>query len=83
MPKIKRSQTEEQDNQFRAAIAYGIEMKGLTVDEIARYIDVSLPTFRKHKREPSKFTIGEFRKLCNRLDFTPEQVCGICGVKYT
>lgn len=83
MPKLKQSQTEIQNNQFRAAIAGASELHSFTVEELASYLGIAPNTLRDHKRNPERCTLGEFRKLCNKLGLTATQVCNICGVKYT
>lgn len=73
MPKQEISEEEQKNRLTRAYIAKGMELYGLTEDEVAVKIRCVKRTFQNKRKRPETFTLKELRKLCIVLKLSKEE----------
>ena len=83
MPKLRATPQEVREQALLKAIARSSVELGLMSDSaIAGYLGIGQTTFSARKR--SKFRRTAFEDvlfMCQRLKFTPDEVCAIFGIK--
>lgn len=82
MPRLRQTAEEEMDEITRKYIRSRISFYGMKTPEVARMLGVSKSTVDNRKKDPSKMTIEEFRKMIKKWNFTAKEVCQMLGVPY-
>lgn len=72
MPKLKPSETEEQNKKTKACIVKCMAMQDMNDEEVANKLHVTKRTFQNKKKRPETFNLGELRKLSTILKFSQE-----------
>lgn len=67
MPKLKPSANEQMDREVRAAVNAGQERKSLNDERTAKMLGISKGTYQRHKREPERICLAEFRRMVKLL----------------
>lgn len=81
MPKLKISETEEENRRTRAIISYGMSKEAITDLDIAKRICHSDRTVRNKKKRPETFTLSELRILVKLLKLNDQQIVELVGIK--
>ncbi len=67
MPKLKPSATEQMNREVRAAVNAGQERNSLSDERTAKLLGMSKGTYQRHKREPERICLAEFRRIVKLL----------------
>lgn len=81
MPKLKRSELEEENNRTRAVIAYGMAREEISDKEVGQRICRSERTVFNKKKHPETLTLAELRVLVKMLKLDERQIVELIGVK--
>lgn len=71
MPRLKPSPQEDRNRIIRAIIVCNQERYALSDESVAKYLNMSLATFRKKKARPVNFDLMDIHALSRYLKFTP------------
>lgn len=77
MPKLKPSPQEDRNRLIRAIIVGNQERYAISDESVAKYLNMSLTTFRKKKARPVNFDLMDIHALSRYLKFTPVQAASI------
>lgn len=77
MPRLKPSPQEDRNRIIRAIIVCNQERYALSDESVAKYLNMSLATFRKKKARPVNFDLMDIHALSRYLKFTPVQAASI------
>lgn len=77
MPKLKPSPEEDRNRIIRAIIVGSQERYAISDESIAKYLHISLATFKKKKARPVNFDLMDIHALARYLKFTPVQAASI------
>lgn len=81
MPRIKKTEQEEENNRTRAVIAYGMAKQEVTEEDIAKRICRAERTVFNKKRHPETLTLAELRVLVKLLKLNNQQIVELIGIK--
>lgn len=77
MPRLKPSPEEDRNRIIRAIIVCNQERYALSDESVAKYLHMSLATFKKKKARPVNFDLMDIHALSRYLKFTPVQAASI------
>lgn len=77
MPRLKPSPEEDRNRIVRAIIVGNQERYAISDESVAKYLHMSLATFRKKKAHPVNFDLIDIHALSRYLKFTPVQAASI------
>lgn len=67
MPKLRRPAEEIQNRAIIAKIKYGMEMYGVTADDLALAMRTSTVTVYARFKDPGTFRLGELRAVTKKI----------------
>lgn len=76
MPKIRRTEQNVRDDNFRAIISGSLEKVHISRTELAERAGINRTTMSRRWQCPDEFTKGELRNICNILNISPNTLLG-------
>lgn len=81
MPRLRKTEEQKQAEAFHTCYRVGKARLRLHEPDVARILGISESTLALRKKSPDKFNIGEFRRMANLFEWTPDDILEIVGVK--